>query len=181
MHVSGLKREQSNILLQTSGAGIVCPRLFEKQRQNDMTTISPSWDNVPATFALCVHRQCPMAAQCLRATAYNLLPADEQQAVVVNPKTCSQKADCIHFRSNVPMLYAQGFAGMQRKIQPEAFDQFRSELMMLWGRRGYYRRRSGELLLPEAEQDLVRQALLHAGIPATLPFDSMVEQLPWYI
>lgn len=137
------------------------------------------YNEVPGSYAHCISRDCPMAAHCLRALAWEALPQKIRSVQVLNPAQVTADASCPFYRSAEQETYARGFTGMQRKMFPEQYFRFSSRLMAQFGRNPYFERRRGERPLSPKEQQTVRAALKHAGVSPDLDFDAYEERTNW--
>ena len=135
--------------------------------------------DVPGNFALCLNGQCPLADQCLHHIVRTMVPADQLILHVFNPEAVPGGSDCQFFRERKLDRYAVGFTQMQAEMKPRQYAIFSGHLQAHWGRNPYYERRSGKRWLPPVEQDIVRSALRHAGMPEDLEFDHYELRINW--
>jgi len=136
-----------------------------------------NYTTMPADFAVCMHQECPMAANCLHQLAFTELQKNETYLQLINPKKCTKTAKCKFYRSNEPVVYARGFTGFQKKMFPGQYQTFMKTLIGKFGRNAYYERRNGKLFLSPKEQEIVLAALRKAGVTEDLPFDRYKEQI----
>ncbi len=135
------------------------------------------YTTLPADYAVCLHEDCPMAANCLRQTAFETLQEGETYLRLVNPRKCTKTGECKFYRDANPVRYAYGFTGLQKKMFPEQYQIFMQTLIGEFGRSDYFERRSGRLSLSPKEQETVLAALHKAGIAEDLPFDRYEEHI----
>ena len=134
----------------------------------------------PADYPVCVHAQCPKAAECLHRIAFEKLRAEKTYMRLLNPDHCTADDSCRNFRYNKPLRYARGFTNFQRRMYPDQYEHFMSTLIMRFGRNPYYDRRRGTIAMPPEEQALVLQVLKNVGVTEEMQFDSYVDAINWY-
>lgn len=144
-----------------------------------METQQLDYSTAPAAFLHCAVADCPVASTCLRALAWQHMAKERRWASVVNPSQVRPGKDCPFFRESAPVVYAWGFAGMQRRMFPQQYAVFSRRLMAHFGRNGYFIRRRGERVLSPQEQCLVRETLKAVGVADDLPFDHYEQRLHW--
>ena len=134
----------------------------------------------PADYPVCMHAQCPKAAECLHRIAFEKLRAEKTYMRLLNPDHCTADDSCRNFRYNKPLRYARGFTNFQRRMYPDQYEHFMSTLIMRFGRNPYYDRRRGTIAMPPEEQALVLQVLKNVGVTEEMQFDSYVDAINWY-
>lgn len=142
--------------------------------------ITKLYTTAPAGYPVCVHSECPKAAECLHRIAFEELRTEMTYMRLLNPDHCSADDSCTNFRSNKPLRYARGFKQMQRHMYPDQYVRFMTILIMEFGRNPYYDRRRGVIPMPPEEQKLVLQVLKRVGVTEELEFDSYVDAINWY-
>lgn len=142
--------------------------------------ITKLYTTAPAGYPVCVHSECPKAAECLHRIAFEELRTEMTYMRLLNPDHCSADDSCTNFRSNKPQRYARGFKQMQRHMYPDQYVRFMTILIMEFGRNPYYDRRRGVIPMPPEEQKLVLQVLKRVGVTEELKFDSYVDAINWY-
>lgn len=138
------------------------------------------YKDIPQNYPVCQQQQCPLAKHCLHQIAYAPLLLRDTYLKLINPTQCSCNETCPHFRDAQPIVYARGFLSMQKKMFPEQYQTFMSRLIAHFGRNPYFERRRGETALSPKEQEIVCEALKHAGVTEHLDFDHYEENLCWY-
>lgn len=136
--------------------------------------------SAPRDYAACIHTGCPMAATCLRHTAYREHMAQQATLSIVNPTQCTADATCTHYRDSQPVRFARGFTSFQDRMYPAQYARFARTLQARFSRNPYYERRRGDYAMPPAEQQFVLQTLASTGIKASWPFDSYEYAVNWY-
>lgn len=142
--------------------------------------ITKLYTTAPAGYPVCVHSECPKAAECLHRIAFEELRTEMTYMRLLNPDHCTADDSCTNFRSNKPLRYARGFKQMQRHMYPDQYVRFMTILIMEFGRNPYYDRRRGVIPMPPEEQKLVLQVLKRVGVTEELEFDSYVDAINWY-
>ena len=138
------------------------------------------YKDVPYSYPVCLHDDCPRAATCLHQLAYQ--PLQEQIPILhlLNPRQCTKDGKCPHYRDSAPVTYARGFTNMQKRMFPGQYQTFMSILMKRFGRTPYFERRRGETAMPPKEQEIVLRALRQAGVTDDLRFDQYEENVNWH-
>lgn len=131
-------------------------------------------DRVPKTFALCIHKQCPMAENCLRRTMWNTAADSEEHFSIISPSRTTPDGDCCYFRSAERAIYARGFRGMQAQMLPAQYVAFSLRLTSYFSRNCYYERRRGDRLCSPKDLAEIRKVLAEIGLPS-LDFDAYEE------
>lgn len=133
----------------------------------------------PLDFPICIYHDCPLAKCCLHQLHYEQKCKVSNYPNIVNPTRCSKDENCIYYRNNTPVRYAQGFTKIQENLLPSQYRELSATLMGFFGRTGFYSRRKGEKLLSPREQNIVKNTLKRIGITKELEFDNYV-LLPLY-
>lgn len=143
-----------------------------KEKQN--------FSDVPYNYPLCLNRQCPKAATCLRQLVEQEVPDNIEFWMVISPKhQSSLKGACPYYRSSAKVRYARGFA---KALELFPHKQMRSVIRLLierFSRRTYYRIRKGERLLSPSEQQDILNIFKQCGITGIQEFDAYVEDYEW--
>ena len=138
-----------------------------------MNTID--YTQVPYSFALCLHTQCPMASTCLRRLVWDAVPDSQEQLNVLNPSCTTSSDTCCHYRPVQKEVYARGFCGMQAQMLPAQYAKFSDKLIKYFSRNCYYERRRGDRLCSPKEIVYIREVLTSIGLPH-LEFDAYEER-----
>ena len=140
--------------------------------------ITLDYTQVPKTFSLCIRNECPLAGQCLRGIAWDILPSSEECVRIVNPKSFESGTECRDYRSAVPAIYARGFRVMQAKMLPSQYARFSEKLMGHFSRTAYYEHRRGTMLCTPNDIVYIRGVLNELELPH-LEFDVYEEHYNW--
>ena len=141
-----------------------------------MNTID--YNQVPKTFALCLHSNCPLAAQCLRRRVWDAVPTTEERISIVNPASVTPGDACHCYRSAEPAIYARGFRGMQARMLPAQYAKFSERLIKHFSRTSYFEHRRGKWLCSPSDMAYIRSVLDELGLSA-LEFDAYEERYNW--
>jgi len=136
-----------------------------------------TYSTLPADYTVCLHDDCPMAANCLHQLAFPTLQESETCLNLLNPKMCLKSDKCRFYRDSKPVSYAFGFTGFQKRMFPAQYRSFMNSLIKEFGRNEYFAYRRGSLSLSPKEQATVLAALREAGITEAIPFDRYEEQI----
>ncbi len=135
--------------------------------------------DIPYNYAMCMKKDCPQAAICLRSIAWSMVSTDEPFVRIVNPSLASSNTDCPFYRDSSPVRFAKGFVKMKDEMTTKQYSEFMYRLIGKFGRNPYFVRRRGERLLPPSEQEIVLKVLKDIGIEKELKFDSYEECIDW--
>ena len=105
-----------------------------------------SLKEVPDGYTVCIKSDCPLANNCLRQLAMQVLTKQNKIVRIVNPLLTQPSEQCQFYRSDEPQVYARGFAAMKEEMLPRQYKVFMSRLQSKFGRTGYFERRRGERL-----------------------------------
>lgn len=137
------------------------------------------YTNAPATYALCLHEDCPKADTCLRQLVFRQHAEQGLYLKLLNPTRCPKQEDCPHYADCKPVIFAKGFTNFQKRMFPGQYAKFMNMLIARFGRNPYFMRRRGETLLPPKEQEIIKLALKKSGITQPMEFDQYVEGINW--
>ncbi|RHJ82562.1 DUF6078 family protein [Parabacteroides sp. AM08-6] len=138
------------------------------------------FSTVPYQYPLCLNRQCPKAANCLRQIAERHMPDSTAYCYIVNPRhLATLEGDCPYFRSDNKIQYAKGFIGFLEKLPHRQMLQVSNTLIACFNRRTYFRVRKGERLLSPAEQQIVADTCRECGVSIPVVFDAYLEDYDW--
>lgn len=136
-----------------------------------------TYSTLPADYTVCLHDDCPMAANCLHQLAFPTLQESEAYLQLINPRKCAKNDTCKFYRNAKPVTYAYGFTGFQKKMFPEQYKTFMRTLIGKYGRNQYFALRRGELALSPKDQQTVLTALHKAGVEEDFTFDRYEEKI----
>lgn len=135
---------------------------------------------VPYEYPMCLNRECPKAATCLRQQVEREAPEDMKYWTVISPKHLSGlKGACPYYRSNEKVDYAKGFLRCLDELPNRQMKNVISHLISKFGQRSYYRIRKGERLLSPAEQKVVFNIFKRYGVSDLLKFDAYIKGYEW--
>lgn len=137
------------------------------------------YKNIPTTYPLCLHDDCPKADTCLRQLAFRQHAGQGLYLRLLNPTRCPKQENCLHYADNKPVIFAKGFTNFQKKMFPDQYAKFMNILICHFGRNPYFMRRRGDTLLPPKEQEIIKRALKKSGITQPMEFDQYVEGINW--
>ncbi len=138
-------------------------------------------NEMPATFGMCNVKECPQAESCLRQIVYPEVAKKKAPFLkMLNPECLTTPKDtCKYYLKNEKVRRAFGFITTLKAIPSGKVDSFRSLLIARMGRKRYYQARKGEVMLTEAEvQLIVNQANQH-GVKLEEYFDCYKNVLLW--
>ena len=135
---------------------------------------------VPFGFGLCAIQDCPLASTCLRHTAFRYAPAKEIFVLTINPAYLkAMKGKCNKFLSNEKTHYAKGFMCIINTLTVQASNTFRNRMIHYFGRKNYYAKRKGEMLISPAEQERIKATANELGVILNNYFDSYIDEYNW--
>ena len=115
--------------------------------------------NVPSRYSLCLNRQCPNAATCLRQIAEVSAPDDVECWTIISPK-----------RLAINILDSLPYKQMQ---------EVSKYLISHFGQSTYYRARKGTRPLLPTEQQFVLETLKRCKADSCQEFDAYYEDYDW--
>lgn len=141
-----------------------------------------TYSSIPRTFAHCPAETCPRKNECLRWKAFELLPENSpEQIVMINPKSVPpQGVECPYFLKMELHRYAKGMKQIFDKIPYNQAVALRREMIDRFGKSGYYRRVNGAKLISPKDQALIKTIFSTNGLPDDVPFDEYVESYLFY-
>ena len=137
-----------------------------------------SFKEVPDGYTVCIKSDCPLANNCLRQLAMQVLTKQNRIVRIVNPLLTQPSEQCEFYRSDEPQVYARGFAAMKEEMLPRQYKVFMSRLQSKFGRTGYFERRRGDRLCSPKDIKVVEAVLKDLGLQH-LGFDAYEQQYNW--
>ena len=135
---------------------------------------------VPVNYTLCIKRDCPKAAMCLRYKATLMIPADVMKWSILSPAYLAQtEGECPHYRSAEKVKYARGFVRMIRTLPVNISEMVAQKLIARFGRNAYYDMRKGKRAIAPAEQEIILNVVAECGAQQEVVFDSYEEGYQW--
>lgn len=137
-----------------------------------------SFKEVPDGYTVCIKSDCPLANNCLRQLAMQVLTTENKIVRIVNPLLALPSEQCEFYRSDTPQVYARGFAAMKEEMLPRQYKVFMNRLQSAFGRTGYFERRRGVRLCSPKDIKTVEAVLKDLGLQH-LGFDAYEQQYNW--
>lgn len=137
-----------------------------------------SFKEVPDGYTVCIKSDCPLANNCLRQLAMQVLTKQNKIVRIANPLLTQPSEQCEFYRSDEPQVYARGFAAMKEEMLPRQYKVFMSRLQSKFGRTGYFERRRGERLCSPKDIKAVEAVLKDLGLQH-LGFDAYEQRYNW--
>lgn len=137
-----------------------------------------SFKEVPDGYTVCIKSDCPLANNCLRQLAMQVLTKQNKIVRIVNPLLTQPSEQCEFYRSDEPQVYARGFAAMKEEMLPRHYKVFMSRLQSKFGRTGYFERRRGDRLCSPKDIKIVEAVLNDLGLQH-LGFDAYEQRYNW--
>lgn len=137
-----------------------------------------SFKEVPDGYTVCIKSDCPLANNCLRQLAMQVLTKQNKIVRIVNPLLTQPSEQCEFYRSDEPQVYARGFAAMKEEMLPRQYKVFMSRLQSKFGRTGYFERRRGDKLCSPKDIKVVEVVLKDLGLQY-LGFDAYEQRYNW--
>lgn len=136
---------------------------------------------MPAMFDMCNVKECPQAETCLRQIVYPAVAKKKAPFLsMLNPEwLASQKGTCKYYLKNEKVRRAFGFLTTLKAIPSGKVDTFRISVMSNMGRKRYYQTRKGEVMLTEAEAQLIVKQANRMGVKLEEYFDRYKYVLLW--
>jgi hypothetical protein len=137
-----------------------------------------SFKEVPDGYTVCIKSDCPLANNCLRQLAMQVLTKQNKIVRIVNPLLTQPSEQCEFYRSDEPQVYARGFAAMKEEMLPRQYKVFMSRLQSKFGRTGYFERRRGDRLCSPKDIKAIEAVLKDLGLQH-LGFDAYEQRYNW--
>ena len=137
-----------------------------------------SFKEVPDGYTVCIKSDCPLANNCLRQLAMQVLTKQNKIVRIVNPLLTQPSEQCEFYRTDEPQVYARGFAAMKEEMLPRQYKVFMSRLQSKFGRTGYFERRRGDRLCPPKDIKAIEAVLKDLGLQH-LGFDAYEQRYNW--
>ncbi len=137
-----------------------------------------SFKEVPDGYTVCIKSDCPLANNCLRQLAMQVLTKQNKIVRIVNPLLTQPSEQCQFYRSDEPQVYARGFAAMKEEMLPRQYKVFMSRLQSKFGRTGYFERRRGDRLCSPKDIKAIEAVLKDLGLQH-LGFDAYEQRYNW--
>lgn len=139
-----------------------------------------NFSDVPYNYPLCLNRQCPKAATCLRQLVEQETPDSVEFWMIISPKhQATLEGDCPYYRPNTKVRYAKGFMNILENLPQKQVQHATSLLINRFSQRTYYRIRKGERLLSPSEQQDVLSIFKKCGVTKMQGFDAYAEYYEW--
>lgn len=127
---------------------------------------------VPAWWAVCQNRNCPLKEKCLRYHAGSIAPEGTSHQCIISQQTIG---DCRYFDELCTVRIAQGFMGIFNRVGAADARAMRRELMSYLGsatsKGTYYRYAHGERLLSPMQQAWISRLMQRYGYSPEVNFD----------
>ena len=137
-----------------------------------------SFKEVPDGYTVCIKSDCPLANNCLRQLAMQVLTKQNKIVRIVNPLLTQPSEQCQFYRSDEPQVYARGFAAMKEEMLPRQYKVFMNRLQSAFGRTGYFERRRGDKLCSPKDIKAIEAVLTDLGLQH-LGFDAYEQRYNW--
>ena len=137
-----------------------------------------SFKEVPDGYTVCIKSDCPLANNCLRQLAMQVLTKQNKIVRIVNPLLTQPSEQCQFYRSDEPQVYARGFAAVKEEMLPRQYKVFMSRLQSKFGRTGYFERRRGDRLCSPKDIKAIEAVLKDLGLQH-LGFDAYEQRYNW--
>lgn len=139
------------------------------------------FSQVPYSFGLCAAENCPRATTCLRHIALKHAPTKRIFLPIMNPNRLEslKKENCDQYCSNEKIRFAKGFMCTANALTVSVANSFRYRMISLFGRKNYYLKRKGEMVITPAEQRKVVAVAKELGVVLNDYFDSYIEEYNW--
>lgn len=137
-----------------------------------------TYKEVPDYYAVCIKSDCPLVDNCLRQLAMQVLTRQYKFVRIANPLLTQPSEKCEFYRSDVPQMFARGFAKMQDDMLPRQYKVFMNRLKKHFGRTGYFERRRGDKLCSPDDIKVVEAVLKDLGL-SHLGFDTYEQRYNW--
>lgn len=138
-------------------------------------------DDMPTMFGMCNVKECAQAGTCLRQVVYPAVAKKKAPFLpMLNPEwQATQKGTCKYYLKNEKVRRAFGFITTLKAIPSGKVNSFRASVISRMGRKRYYQTRKGEVMLTEAEAQLIVKQANRVGVELEEYFDRYKYVLLW--
>ena len=138
-------------------------------------------NEMPSMFGMCNVKECTQAETCLRQIVYPAVAKKKAPFLsMLNPEwQAAQKGTCKYYLKNEKVRRAFGFITTLKAIPSGKVGSFRTSLISRMGRKRYYQTRKGEVMLTEAEAQLIVKLANRMGVELEEYFDRYKYVLLW--
>ena len=138
-------------------------------------------NEMPSMFGMCNVKECTLAETCLRQIVYPAVAKKKAPFLsMLNPEwQAAQKGACKYYLKNEKVRRAFGFLTTLKAIPSGKVGSFRTSLISRMGRKRYYQTRKGEVMLTEAEAQLIVKLANRMGVELEEYFDRYKYVLLW--
>ena len=138
-------------------------------------------NEMPSMFGMCNVKECTLAETFLRQFVYPAVAKKKAPFLsMLNPEwQAAQKGTCKYYLKNEKVRRAFGFITTLKAIPSGKVGSFRTSLISRMGRKRYYQTRKGEVMLTEAEAQLIVKLANRMGVELEEYFDRYKYVLLW--
>lgn len=134
-----------------------------------------SYSDVPRNWAVCFQSDCPLAANCLRHHAAQLLPADVLVHHTVLP-TARTADGCRLFVEDAPAVIARGMKRLFDGLESWQAQKLRKSVIACFGSRAqFYRYRDGHYPLTPEQMGRIQRIFRQFDENREPQFDNVTE------
>lgn len=140
------------------------------------------YSQLPATYDLCLHDECPQANQCLRYFLAQGVPPERVHIEIISPAAARKAASqgtCCYFRPIQTHRFGQGIEQLLKQVEQLPYNAARATRNAIYGYFGknkFYRIRHGERLVYPEEQQRIAAIFRQAGIQEEPHYDRYVDR-----
>lgn len=121
-------------------------------------------EDVPSSFLLCFHPDCPRRADCLRHVAGEPAGRVRDHGACVFPSALNSDGQCRFFRPVRTIRSAWGFRPLFDRVRHEDYALLRTQVMLLSGSRSrFFRYNRGDYRLTPEQQEQVLDIFRRQG------------------
>ncbi len=120
-----------------------------------------NYETVPNCYKHCNISECPLADNCLRFKAYQILPETIEEVIMINPKASPESSGkCKYHRPVETIIMSRGFNHIKSLLTADQYKRFKDIAISTFGKTGYYRDMHGKTPIPPKEQKQYMSILL---------------------
>jgi hypothetical protein len=147
-----------------------------------MNNTELNYETVPTCYKHCNISECPLADNCLRFKAYQILPKSAPTVMIVNPKSLEGiSGQCPHYRPFKLVKVALGFKCLKDQMSANQYARFKKMAIGRSSKTTFYRCLNGErIITPKDKKTFL--SFIHSCNPEIEPdkaFDSFMEIPNW--
>ncbi len=139
-----------------------------------------NYEEVPARFAHCLEKDCPLAGSCLHYQVSRFITPKRASIPLLNPMRPRPEGKCMEYRSDVPLKYAYGWNRMFDKLPYEKAIAIKQALLIAYGKNDFYRLKRKEKRFTPRDMEYVKSVFLRHGVMDEPVYEEYRYEYVWW-